>query len=121
MELAYWIVAGLTAAAFAFTGVFKLALSKEQLKAKGMNWTDQFSQNGIRGIALAEILGAIGLIVPPLTDIAPWLAPVAGLGLAIVMVGAARAHQKLDETIVPNVVLGVLALASAVLGFIVWI
>ena len=121
MELTYWIVAGLTAAAFAFTGVFKLVLSKDQLKAKGMNWTDQFSQNGIRGIAVAEILGAIGLILPPAVDIAPILAPLAGLGLAIIMVGAARAHQKLGETIIPNVVFGVLALASAVVGFLVWV
>ena len=121
MEIAYWIVAGLTAAAFAFTGVFKLVLSKEQLKAKGMNWTDEFSQNAIRGIAAAEIIGAIGLILPPAVGIAPILAPLAGLGLVIVMIGASRAHHKLGETIIPNVVLGVLALASAVLGFLAWV
>jgi hypothetical protein len=121
MEIAYWIVAGLTAAAFVFTGVFKLVQSKEQLKAKGMNWTDQFSQGAIRGIGAAEILGALGLIVPPATGIAPVLAPIAGLGLVVVMAGAARAHRALGEPIIVNVVLAVFALASAVLGFLVWL
>jgi hypothetical protein len=121
MEIAYWVVAGLLAAAFLFAGVFKLITPKEGLKAKGMNWTDQYSQPAIRGIAAAEVLGAVGVIVPPLVGIMPWLAPVAAIGLAIVMVGAMRAHRKLGDTIVPNVVLGLLAVAAAVLGFVVWI
>ena len=121
VEIAYWIVAGLTALVFAFTGVYKLVLSKEQLKAKGMNWTDQFSQNAIRGIGVAELLGAIGLIAPPAAGIAEWLAPLAGLGLAVTMIGAARAHRKLGETMVPNLVLAVLALASAALGVLAWL
>ena len=95
--------------------------TKEQLKAKGMNWTDLYEPRAIKGIGAAETAGAIGLIAPPLTGTAPWLAPVAALGLAAVMVGAARAHLKLNETIIPNVVLGVLALAAAVVGFLVWV
>lgn len=121
MEIAYWIVAGVLAAAFLFAGAFKIVTPKEQLKAKGMNWTDSFSQAGIRGIGTAEVLGAIGVIVPPLTGILPWVAPVAAIGLVIVMVGAIRAHRKLGDTIIPNVVLGLLALATAVLGFLVWV
>ncbi len=75
----------------------------------------------MRGIGTAEILGAIGVIVPPLTGILPWLAPVAALGLVAVMIGAIRAHLKLGDTIVPNVILAALALATAVLGFILWV
>ena len=121
VETAYWIVAGLTAALFLFTGGFKLALSKDALREKGMEWTVDFTPNGVRGIGIAEILGAIGLIVPPLTGIAPWLAPVAALGLVIIMLGAIRAHRKRGGSIAPNIVFGLLALAAAVLGFIVWL
>ena len=121
MELAYWIVAGILAAAFVFAGVFKLVTPKDQLKAKGMNWTDAYSQAGVRGIGTAEILGALGVILPPLTGIAPWLAPVAAVGLVAVMIGAIRAHAKLGEPVIANVVLGLLALAAAVLGFLVWV
>lgn len=121
MTVLYWVLAGLLAAVFLFTGVFKLVLSKEQLKGKGMNWTDGFSQNGIRGIAIAEVLGAVGVVVPPATGIAVWLAPVAAVGLAVIMAGATRAHSRLGDTVAPNVILGVLALATAVVGFIVWL
>lgn len=121
MEIAYWIAAGITALGFAFTGAFKLVKSKDQLKAAGMNWTDSYSANGIRGIAVAEILGALGLILPPLTGVAVWLAPLAALGLVVIQVGAARAHLKLNETIIPNIVFGVLALVSGVLAVIVWL
>ena len=121
MEIAYWVVAGVLAAAFLFAGAFKIVTPKDGLKAKGMNWTDAFSQGAIRGIGTAEILGAIGVIVPPLVGVAEWLAPVAALGLVVVMIGAIRAHRKLSDTIVPNVILAVLALATAVLGFILWL
>ena len=121
METAYWIVAGLTAALFLFTGAFKLALSKDALREKGMEWTVDFTPNGVRAIGIAEIAGAIGLIVPPLTGIAPWLAPVAALGLVVIMLGAIRAHRKRGGSIAPNIVFGLLALAAAVLGFIVWL
>ena len=121
MEFAYWIVAGLTAALFLFTGVFKLALSKDSLRDKGMEWTVDFTPNGVRGIGIAEVLGAAGLILPPVTGIAPWLAPVAGLGLALIMGGAIRAHRKRGGSIVPNIVFGLLALAAAALGFVVWV
>ena len=56
--------------------------------------------------------------MPPLTGIAPWLAPVAALGLVIIMLGAIRAHRKRGGSIVPNIVFGLLALTAAVLGFI---
>ena len=121
MQITYWIVAGVVAAAFLFAGTFKIVTPKEKLKASGMNWTDLYSQSAVRGIGTAEVLGAIGVIVPPLTGIAEWLAPVAAVGLDIVMVGAIRAHRKLGEPVIVNVILGLLALAAAVLGFLVWV
>lgn len=121
MTIAYWIVAGLAALAFVAAGSFKLTQSKEQLKTKGMAWTDDYSANAIKGIAAAEVLGAIGLIAPPLTGIAPVLAPIAAIGLTIIMVLAARTHARRSEPIIPNVVLGLLTLAAAVLGFLVWV
>jgi len=121
MTIAYWIVAGLAALAFLAAGFFKLTQSKEALKSKGMAWTDDYSANAVKGIGAAELLGAIGLIAPPLTGIAPVLAPIAAIGLTIIMVLAARTHRRRSEPIIPNVVLGLLTLAAAVLGYIVWV
>ena len=59
-----------------------------------------------------EILGAIGLILPAVTGILPWLTPVAATGLALTMVGAMITHGRRGEYsgIGVNLVLSVLAL-----------
>ena len=63
-------------------------------------------------IGVVEILGAIGLVVPPLVSVMPVLAPIAAGGLAIVMVLAAVYHVPRREK--PNIVLN-LALAALAL------
>jgi hypothetical protein len=62
-------------------------------------------------IGLAEILGAIGLVLPAAVRIAPILVPLAGVGLALVMAGAAvvNARRKDRATIAVNLVLIALA------------
>ncbi|MCA9929089.1 MAG: DoxX family protein, partial [Anaerolineales bacterium] len=40
----------------------------------------------------------IGLILPWLTGILPWLTPLAAVGLAIIMLGATNARLKRGET-----------------------
>mgnify|MGYP000909773832 CR=1 FL=1 len=64
------------------------------------------------------MLGAVGLILPPLTGIAPILAPIAAIGLVLVQLGAVVFHLRRGEAkVVPmNLVLLMLAVAAAVLG-----
>jgi uncharacterized membrane protein YphA (DoxX/SURF4 family) len=45
----------------------------------------------------AEILGGLGLILPSVTRILPWLTPLAAAGLVIVMLGAVVFHVGRDE------------------------
>lgn len=63
----------------------------------------------------AEVLAAIGLTVPGLIKILPWLTPLAATGLVIVMIGAVIFHLPRREypNIVLNLVLLVLAAAVA--------
>ncbi len=72
---------------------------------------------------VVEVLGAVGLILPPLTGIAPILAPIAAIGLVLVQLGAVVFHLRRGEAkVVPmNLVLLMLAVAATVLGFIVWV
>jgi hypothetical protein len=42
----------------------------------------------IRFIGMIEVAGALGLILPGLTRIKPWLTPLAACGLALEMIGA---------------------------------
>jgi len=68
-------------------------------------------------IGVLEILGAIGLVVPWVTGIAPWLTPLAAIALVALMVLAAVFHsQRPGEGMnaVFNIVIGVVA------AFIVW-
>lgn len=119
MTIAFYAIAGLAAVLFLGAGGMKLARPKAALKENGMGWVDDFSATSVKLIALAEVLGAIGLIVPVATGIAPILSPIAGICLAIIMVGAIVIHARRSEPLVPALVLTVLAVAAAVLGFLV--
>jgi uncharacterized membrane protein YphA (DoxX/SURF4 family) len=83
MTYALWIVQGLLALIFLFTGSMKLVLPLEVL-------TEQMPLPGlfVRFIGVAEVLGAIGLILPGLLRIRPGLTPLAAAGLVIIMIGA---------------------------------
>ncbi len=117
MQIALWIINGLLALLFLVTGAFKLVKSKEGLVGAGMGWAGDFPQWFAKLIGLFEVLGAIGLIVPLATNIAPILTPIAAIGLAIIMVGATVVHARRKETPIPTIVLTVLSIVSAVLGF----
>ncbi len=97
MNVGLWIVQGVLALAFLASGLVKSTQPKEKLAGQ-MGWVEDYPANSIRLIGFAELLGAIGLIVPPLFDILAWLAPVAALGLAAIMAGAVQTHRRRNET-----------------------
>ena len=115
MNLALWIIAIVLAVGFTASGLMKIFRSKEQLVSSGMGWAQDFSPSTIRLIGIAELLGAIGLILPAALHIAPILVPLAAVGLVLVMVGAAAVHARRKEWpfIAVNVVLIVLAVFVA--------
>jgi hypothetical protein len=119
MLIALWIVNGLLALAMLGGGFMKLVTPKAALAEKGMAWTDDFSAGTIKAIAALEVVGALGLILPLLTGILPILTPLAGTGLAIIMIGATVVHLRRTEPFAPALVLALLGIASAVLGFLV--
>lgn len=95
MSIALWIVQSLAAIVFLMAGVMKATQPKEKLaETERMAWVERFSSGQLRTIGILEILGAIGLILPALTGILPWLTPVAAIGLALIMVGAIITHVR---------------------------
>jgi uncharacterized membrane protein len=115
MNLALWIVAGLLAAIFLFAGLGKLLVPKEKI-AKKEAWVEDWPAGAIKAIGALEILGAIGLILPAVLDIALVLVPLSALGLALVMVGAFIVHLRRTETKGMVGTLIYLALAGSVAG-----
>ncbi|GAA2699693.1 hypothetical protein Apa02nite_041750 [Actinoplanes palleronii] len=110
-----WIIAGLLAAAFLAAGAMKALQPKEKLVASGMGWAADLSDVQVKLIGVVEVLGAIGLILPALLDIAPVLVPIAATGLVITMIGAVVVHVRRHENqaIAPSAVLLVLAAVVA--------
>ncbi|ONK15068.1 DoxX family protein [Streptomyces sp. MP131-18] len=96
MHVFLWIVQAVLAAMFAMSGLAKAVQPKEKQAAK-YPWMRNVSPATVRFIGAVELLGAIGLIVPAATGIAPVLTPLAGAGLAAVMAIAAALHIRREE------------------------
>jgi uncharacterized membrane protein YphA (DoxX/SURF4 family) len=111
MGIGLWVVQVLLAVAFLAAGGIKLSQPKEWLAEKNMAWVEDFSQGTVRLIGALEVLCAIGLVLPALIGVLPWLTPLAALGLALTMVGAILTHLRRKEysVIVRPLVLLVLA------------
>jgi hypothetical protein len=65
--------------------------------SSGGGWVLDFSAGFVKALGAVEILGAVGLILPALLDIAPILVPMAAVGLALIMVGAAIVTFRRQE------------------------
>ena len=65
MNVVLWIVQAVLALAFAFSGLSKLTQPRQSLIERGMAYVEDFPQPVIKLIGLLEVLGAIGLVVPP--------------------------------------------------------
>ena len=110
MNVVIWIIQVLLAAAFLMSGIMKLTVSKNRVKEKVGGWVEDFKVIEIKMIGLVEMLGAIGLILPMVMNIFPFLTPIAAGGLGITMIVAAQTHLKRKESIIMNVVFLILAL-----------
>jgi uncharacterized membrane protein YphA (DoxX/SURF4 family) len=101
-----WIVQGVVAALFLFTGVIKLTMPIATL-AQVSKLPGAF----MRFIAVAELVGAFGLVLPGLLRIKPGLTPLAAACLLIIMIGATfltAANQGIAAAALPFVVGGLL-------------
>jgi uncharacterized membrane protein YphA (DoxX/SURF4 family) len=116
VNLALWIIAIVLAVAFVASGLMKQFVPKDKLVTSGQGWAQDVSPTNIRLIGLAEILGAVGLVLPAAVHIAPILVPLAAVGLALVMVGAVVVHARRHESM--NVAVNVVLIALAV--FVAW-
>ncbi|MEV6302991.1 DoxX family protein [Actinoplanes sp. NPDC051861] len=96
MVLAYWILAVLLAVFYLYAGGRKVVQSQERLRPM-MGWVDQIPMPLVRVIGVLEVLGAAGLILPPLTGTAEWLAVAAATGLVLIQVGGIVVHLSRHE------------------------
>lgn len=96
MSIALWIVQILVALGFLMAGSTKTFTPIEKLRTM-MSWTKHTTTPIIRLVGILEILGALGLILPVATKIAPILTPIAAICLVLTMIGAVIVHLRLNE------------------------
>ena len=98
MDVALWIVAGLLAAVYAGLGLGKILQARERLLADPrMAWVEDFSDPVVKTIGALEVAGAVGLILPQATGVAPALTPLAATGLVLLQIGAMATHLRRGE------------------------
>ena len=112
MGTTLWVLTAILAFGFASAGVMKLLQPQEKLADLGMEWVNDFGSGTVKLIGALEILGAIGLIVPAAVGVVPVLVPIAAIGLAGVMLGAAVVHARRKE--VPMIAVNAVLFAIAV-------
>lgn len=80
-------------------------------------WIKDLPHALVQAIGVAEILGALGLILPAATGIYPWLTPVAAVALGLLMLVAAVFHTwrgEKDEAVLNMFLLVLLAFVAYV-------
>jgi uncharacterized membrane protein YphA (DoxX/SURF4 family) len=112
MNSTLWVVQWILALIFLASGLAKSLMSKQKMAATGQTGVAHLTLPVIRFIGISEILGAAALLLPIQLGVLPWLTPVAALGLAIIMVLAARIHWRLHEP--RNVATNIVLLAACV-------
>jgi uncharacterized membrane protein len=119
MLIAVWIVSGLLALAYLVSGGTKALRPHAKVKLT-MGFAEDFAPWQVKVIGVLEVLGAIGLILPELLQIATILTPIAATGLALIQVFAIIVHVRRhdDPKRLPvNVILLVLAVFVAIARF----
>ncbi len=92
-----WFLQGLMAFVFIFSGINKAYFDEQTLVRKGQTGVEGLPQWLIKLIGIAEILGAIGLILPMLLNKYILLTPLAALCLGLIMIPAAFIHYRRNE------------------------
>jgi hypothetical protein len=113
-NVSLWIAQVLLTCLFGMAGFMKATQPYDALN-KAMPWTIATGEPLVRFIGTAELAGAVGLLLPALTRVLPFLTPLAGAGLTTIMILASAFHASRGELgVIPlNAVLGSLALFVA--------
>ncbi len=93
MNILLWIIQGLLAAAFLAHGVMFLVPPPDiaaQMNELLPRWFQLF-------LGVAEVLAAVGLVLPAATRVLPWLVVWAAVGVMIVMISATVLHFARGE------------------------
>ena len=92
LNVLLWVLQVLLAMLFMFAGVMKFVMPIEEM-------TKQIALPGwfLHFIGVAEIFGAIGLVLPGILRIRIGLTPLAAAALVVIMIGATAVNLKIGQ------------------------
>jgi uncharacterized membrane protein YphA (DoxX/SURF4 family) len=97
MSFAVWMLQFLLAFAFVAAGVTKLVTPTVKLRQR-MAWAETFNPWSIKLIGALELLGGLGLFLPPIVAFVPTVFTLlSAFGLAVMMIGAIVVHLRGKE------------------------
>jgi len=115
LNVALWVVQVLLAALYGAAGFMKSTMPIAALAAM-MKWPALVPGELVRFIGVAELAGAVGIILPAAFRVVPGLTIAAAIGLALIQVLAIPFHVYHGESEMLPVNIVLLALAL----FVVW-
>jgi putative oxidoreductase len=118
MNIVLWGLQILLGVGIFLGGIMKAFFPLERLALR-MKWTSDLPPLLVRFIGVVEILGGIGLILPGVTGIMPWLTLLAALGLALIMLLAMVFHSTRGEKLGNASIMLVLSVAVFVGRFLI--
>lgn len=84
MNIVLWIAQGLLAFIYLMAGAMKTSMTAKAKET--LPWAKERSDGFVRFVGTSEILGGLGLILPLVTGILPWLTVLAAFGLALIQI-----------------------------------
>ena len=96
LNIILWIAQGLLAAMFLMAGSTK-AFQSIDVMAESLPWVTATPLGLVRFVGISELFGGLGLLLPSILRIKPFLTAWAAIGLATIMVLAALFHASRGE------------------------
>ncbi len=115
LRVSLWMAQVVLFLVFGVVGFMKISQPIRVL-SRTMAWVADAPVGMVRFTGVSELAGALGVLLPALTGIAPWLTPLAAAGLVTVMFLAVLVHLARGELsgVALPMVLGVLS------AFVTW-
>ncbi|TGD80714.1 DoxX family protein [Hymenobacter wooponensis] len=113
LRVALWITQSVLALLYIGTGLFKLGTPIATV-AGMWPWAGEYPTL-LRGTGMLDLVGGIGIVLPALTHIRPYLTVAAAAGLALLQLGAIAFHLSRGEA--SNTPFNFIMLALALLVF----
>lgn len=115
INIALWVTQVLLGLMFIMAGAMKASQPVEAM-TRSLPWVTSTPIELVRFIGISELLGGLGLLLPSLLRIKPFLTVGAAIGLGIVMLLAALFHGSRGEFSA----IGINIILMAMLTFIAW-